>query len=112
MFSRGIILYGMVIGQLPFVTNRGEHVTSQERRKRLVAQINKGLSSHHRRTLTSFSPEFRHLMNKLLVASSHDRITTKELIGHPWITEKSKKLVRTNPMKNLDDRYKAKVIIR
>lgn len=99
----------MVLGQLPFITNRAEHVSSQERRKKLVSQINKGLSTAHRRALASFSPEFRHLMNKLLIANSSERITTKELIAHPWITEKGKKLIKINPLRTLDDRWKAKV---
>lgn len=99
----------MVLGQLPFITNRTEHVSSQERRKKLVAQINKGLSTSHRRALASFSPEFRHLMNKLLIANSSERITTKELISHPWMTEKGKKIIKINPLRTLDDRWKAKV---
>lgn len=108
---RGIILYGMVTGQLPFVTNRSDHVSSQERRKKLVAQINKGLASSHRRVIASFSAEFRHLISKLLVPESSERLTTKGLMSHPWITEKGKKMIRTNPLKILDDRWKAKVII-
>ncbi|KAJ8963574.1 hypothetical protein NQ317_016617, partial [Molorchus minor] len=106
----GIILYGMVLGQLPFVNNRCDAATSQERRKRLVAQINRGLAAPHRRAIAGFSAEFRHLMNRLLVADSSKRITTKELLSHPWITDKGRKLVRTNPFKILDSHWQAKVI--
>lgn len=108
-FYSGIILYGMVLGQLPFATNRDEHFSSQERRKRLVAQINKGLSSSHKRALTNFSSEFRHMMNRLLVAESSKRMKVKELIGHPWITEKGKKIIRINPIKGIDKEWSVKV---
>ena len=43
---RGIILYGMVVGKLPFST----HYTDQYRRQKLLAQIEKGLTVevHHK----------------------------------------------------------------
>ncbi|KAJ8963058.1 hypothetical protein NQ318_018522 [Aromia moschata] len=106
----GIILYGMVMGQLPFVNARTDTATSQERRKRLVAQINRGLATPHRRAMAPFSAEFRHIMNRLLIADSSKRMTTKELLGHPWITDKGRKLVRTNPFKILDSHWQAKII--
>lgn len=94
----------MVLGQLPFATDRDERYSSQERRKRLVAQINKGLSATHRRSLSGFTSEFRHLMNRLLVADSSKRMTAKELLGHSWITEGGKRIVKINPMKRLLDK--------
>lgn len=99
----------MVVGQLPFITNKTEHVSSQERRKKLVAQINKGLATTHRRNLAPFSAEFRHMMNKLLIANSSDRINSNELVDHPWITEKGKAAVRVNPLRALDTRWKGRV---
>lgn len=106
---RGIILYGMVLGQLPFVSSRCEYASSQERRRQLVAKINKGLSTSHRKALASFSPEFKHMLSRLLTADAAKRITTKELLVHPWITDKGKRLVRTNPISIVDSHWQAKV---
>lgn len=99
----------MVVGQLPFVTSRTEHIPSPERRKRLLAQINKGLATTHRKALANMSSDFRTLMSKLLITDSSKRITIKELLFHPWITEKGTKEIRINPLKRLDDHHQRKV---
>lgn len=101
----------MVIGQLPFISSKGEHISSQERRKRLVAQINKGLSTQHQRAIAYCSSDFRNLMNKLLIADISKRITIKELIQHPWITENGTKMIRTNSIIRIDIQEFAKVNI-
>lgn len=99
----------MVVGQLPFVTSRDSTVASQERRKRLLEQINKGLALPQRKAIATMSLEFRMMMTKLLVADAAKRITVRELIFHPWITEKGKKAVRSNPLKSLDYHWHSKV---
>ncbi|XP_044745608.1 MAP/microtubule affinity-regulating kinase 3-like [Coccinella septempunctata] len=101
LWSFGIILYGMVVGQLPFVSNKSPSISSQERRKLLVAQINKGIAGPQRKAIASFSTEFKNLMNRLLNADSKKRIDIKEMIVHPWITENGRKIVKTNPLRKI-----------
>ncbi|XP_076274726.1 uncharacterized protein LOC143205359 isoform X1 [Rhynchophorus ferrugineus] len=110
LWSFGIILYGMVIGQLPFISNRSEQISSQERRKKLVSQISRGLGSAHRRLLALFSQEFRCMMNRMLVADARKRIGIKELLVHPWITEKGKRIIKPNPVKKLEIRDSTKLM--
>lgn len=111
MLNRGVILYGMVVGQLPFVTVRENNMTSQERRKKLLEQINKGIAPQHRKAMTLFSNEFKGMIGRLLVPDATKRITIKELIFHPWITEKGRKTVRSNPLKKLDRQHQGIVSI-
>lgn len=99
----------MVVGQLPFVGGRKNQFSSQERRKRLVAQINKGLGTVQRQALGPLSPEFRTMLNKLLIADPSKRITSQELLVHSWITEKGRKCVKMHPFKELDNPIRTKV---
>lgn len=100
----------MVVGQLPFINSTKEPLNTQERRKRLVEQINKGLSTTQRRYLAPFSIEFRAMTSRLLVPDPNKRISIGELLFHPWITEKGRKVVKTNPIRKLDDKTKLLVI--
>ncbi|XP_028132342.1 NUAK family SNF1-like kinase 2 [Diabrotica virgifera virgifera] len=110
LWSFGIILYGMLVGQLPFVTCRSTQLSSQEKRKQLITQINKGLNSAHRKSLSTFSTDFRSLISQLLVADFSKRMTTKELIVHSWITDKGTKIICSNPIQELDTYEKSKIL--
>ncbi|XP_063905939.1 uncharacterized protein LOC135124645 isoform X2 [Zophobas morio] len=110
LWSLGIIFYGMMVGQLPFVGGRKNQLSSQERRKKLVTQINRGLGSTQRQALAPLSPEFRMLLHKLLTADPTKRITIKELLIHPWLTEKGKKCIQKHPLKDLDNVVQTKII--
>lgn len=83
-----------MVGQLPFVSNRNENITSQERRKKLVAKINKGLGCAHRKALSNLSPDFRNMIDRLLMTDVLKRITVKQLLNHPFLTEKGTKSIR------------------
>lgn len=94
----------MAVGQLPFVSGSRNVQPTTQRRDKLIEQINRGLSAPHRKALALFSVDFKTMMDKLLVADSSKRINIGELCFHPWITDKGRKAIRSNPLKRLEDR--------
>eukprot|EP00116_Pleurobrachia_bachei_P012623 sb/3472885/ len=77
---RGINLYAMLTGQLPFHVEPINIAALHEK-------IMKGakIPSH-------ISPECQDLLSRLLVANEDERIDMKGLIEHPWINENCPKL--------------------
>lgn len=90
MINRGVVLYGMTIGRLPFLCPRDEWTSSEERRRRLMIQINRGLTSIQEKAMCQTSIECRNLINRLLVPLARERITIREILDHPWILASSK----------------------
>jgi len=88
--DRGVVLYGMTIGRLPFLCPRDEWTSSEERRRRLMIQINRGLTSIQEKAMYQTSNECKNLINRLLVPSARERITIREILDHPWILASSK----------------------
>lgn len=89
----GVVFYAMATGRLPFQSPRDSQTSSEERRRKLLAQINRGLTPAQKKSISVMSREYRNLVNRLLMPTAHKRITIKELSFHPWISNRQKNSV-------------------
>ncbi|XP_046753207.1 SNF1-related protein kinase catalytic subunit alpha KIN12-like [Diprion similis] len=92
LWSLGVVFYAMATGRLPFQSPRDGQTSSEEHRRKLLAQINRGLTQAQKKTIASMSGEYRNLVNRLLMPAAHKRITIQELCFHPWIANRLKNI--------------------
>ncbi|XP_048510147.1 serine/threonine-protein kinase MARK1-like isoform X2 [Athalia rosae] len=96
LWSLGVVFYAMATGRLPFQSPRDGQTSSEERRRQLLVQINRGLTTAQKKSISSMSSEYRNLINRLLMPVAHKRITIQELCFHPWIGNDGKNLTKTS----------------
>lgn len=83
VWSAGVMLYALLIGQLPFNDNS---IT------KLYQKIQAGI-----KTLPAFlSEEAADLIKKMLVVDPKQRITVPEVLNHPWLRSRTRTFARIN----------------
>ena len=100
--NRGVVLYVMTSGRLPFVSPLDGHTPSEERRRKFMIQINRGLTALQEKSISAMSSEYKDVVNRLLMPIAHKRITIQELNLHPWIIDRQKTLIKVISEYNLD----------
>lgn len=80
---RGVNLYGMLVGRLPFRSPR----QGSKRRQKLLEQITGGISEFHEKEMAHVSIGAKDLINRLLQPDSRRRAQLHEVMQHPWVTK-------------------------
>ncbi|XP_071807413.1 uncharacterized protein [Asterias amurensis] len=82
LWSLGINMFAMVTGRLPFSTPYTEN-----RRQRLLQQIQNGLGVIHGKEMAHLSEECQELLSQLIEPSPELRLPLLDVEVHPWITD-------------------------
>lgn len=81
IWAMGVILYGMVCGELPFHSKDNKD-------KSIAENIIKGEYNYPQEIIKKLSKEVKDLIKKILNANPTSRITLNEICEHPWMLEK------------------------
>ncbi|XP_067928355.1 uncharacterized protein [Watersipora subatra] len=106
VWSFGVIMYGMLVGRLPFVPGSTEPC----KRYALLKMLNKGLVMRHKTEMGHLSVDCRTLLFQLIEPRSELRLTMLQVANHGWITREGQEPVATNEKPEIDRPLHTKVI--
>lgn len=78
MWSCGVIMYLLLVGSFPF---------DGANREEILKKISSGLISFPIQTWKNISHDAKDLVSKLLEKNPNKRISSKQALKHPWLTE-------------------------
>nr|BAE28414.1 unnamed protein product [Mus musculus] len=84
IWSLGILLYTMLVGYTPFAN--GPSDTPEE----ILTRIGSGKFTLSGGNWNTVSETAKDLVSKMLHVDPHQRLTAKQVLQHPWITQKDK----------------------
>ncbi|XP_022799841.1 serine/threonine-protein kinase par-1-like isoform X2 [Stylophora pistillata] len=108
LWSLGVVMYGIVIGRLPF---RSPYFGSRGRSE-LLDQTSRGLSCTHIKYLVLLTPHCRDLLRKLLEPNPRIRSPLSDVMVHPWVTAYGTAPLVPNTEPLIDERLRDKALSR
>lgn len=80
IWSCGVVLFVMLVGQYPFSRNEDNRMTEDQRQRQVLSRI----MNLNYQLPNDLTPDCRDLIKKILREDPKQRITISEIMQHPW----------------------------